>query len=67
MPLIRTDQTMILVEGVPLFFICADDFFKAFPGQRVCLAYSFNQFINISPAVFIKSNSDDLGLMPQIK
>lgn len=66
-PLICPNQCMIFVKRVSLFLICSNNLFKLFTVQWVCLVDTFNQFINISPPVFIKSNADGLRLMTKNK
>ena len=56
MPLICPDKRSVLVERVPLFFIRANNLLKHFPVKILRSGNALNQFVDIRPTVFIKSN-----------
>lgn len=63
MTMIRTDQRLIFVKGIPLFFIRRNDLLKHGHVKVLMLGYAFDKLVDFCPTVPVKSNSDRVGLV----
>ena len=67
MALVRADQRMILIEGIPLLFIRPDDLLQHIHIKLMSAGSidSINQLLHICPAVFIQCDVDGIRLVAE--
>ena len=67
MALIRSNQSMVLIEGIPLLFIRPDDLLQQVHIKLMSAGSvdSVDQLAHIYPAVLIQCDADGTGLVAE--
>jgi len=65
MALIRPDQGLIFVKGIPLFLVSPDNFLQHIHRNIPGLIDPGQKFFHISPSMFIQLDPDDLRIVPE--